>query len=187
MNREDLARVPLADEPWLAFLEGKNPAYPIEAMKADFEHIRERVEFMGNDPTSADTRLADYLLRVVPPATDTLTQLTVGGYFPRGRIWVLHSRVRYFDPDRRRAGLPPDVAALVHELKDDAVTVTLVNLNQVEPRNLVVQAGAYAEHLFTEADGSALTVRLAPGAGKKLTLKMKRYVNRPTLAFPWNR
>ena len=187
MNREDLARVPLADEPWLAFLEGKNPAYPIEAMKADFEHIRERVEFMGNDPTSADTRLADYLLRVVPPATDTLTQLTVGGYFPRGRIWVLHSRVRYFDPDRRRAGLPPDVAALVHELKDDAVTVTLVNLNQVEPRNLVVQAGAYAEHLFTEADGSALTVRLAPGAGKKLTLKMKRYANRPTLAFPWNR
>ena len=120
---------------------------------------------MGNDPTSADTRLADYLLRVVPPATDTLTQLTVGGYFPRGRIWVLHSRVRYFDPDRRRAGLPPDVAALVHELKDDAVTVTLVNLNQVEPRNLVVQAGAYAEHLFTEADGSALTVPL--GAGRR--------------------
>ncbi len=187
MNREDLARVPLEDEPWLAFLEGKNPAYPIEAMKADFEHIRERVEFMRNDPTSADTRLADYLLRVVPPATDTLTQLTVGGYFPRGRIWVLHSRVRYFDPERRRAGLPQDVAALVHALQDDAVTVTLVNLNQVEPRNLVIQAGAYAEHLFTEANSSALTVRLAPGAGKKLTLKMKRYANRPTLAFPWNR
>ncbi len=187
MRREDLARVPLEDEPWPAFLEGKNPAYPIEAMQADFEHIRERMEFMRNDPTSADTRLADYLLRVVPAATDTLAQLTIGGYFPRGRIWVLHSRLRYFDPERRRAGLPPDTAALVHELKDDAVTVTLVNLNQVEPRDVIVQAGGYAEHRFTEADGSALTVRLAPGAGKKLTLKMERYANPPTLAFPWNR
>ena len=187
MRREDLARVPLEDEPWPAFLEGKNPAYPIEAMQADFEHIRERMEFMRNDPTSADTRLADYLLRVVPAATDTLAQLTIGGYFPRGRIWVLHSRLRYFDPERRRAGLPPDTAALVHELKDDAVTVTLVNLNQVEPRDVIVQAGGYAEHRFTEADGSALTVRLAPGSGKKLTLKMERYANPPTLAFPWNR
>ena len=187
MRREDLARVPLEDEPWPAFLEGKNPAYPIEAMQADFEHIRERMEFMRNDPTSADTLLADYLLRVVPAATDTLAQLTIGGYFPRGRIWVLHSRLRYFDPERRRAGLPPDTAALVHELKDDAVTVTLVNLNQVEPRDVIVQAGGYAEHRFTEADGSALTVRLAPGAGKKLTLKMERYANPPTLAFPWNR
>ena len=187
MRREDLARVPLEDEPWPAFLEGKNPAYPIEAMQADFEHIRERMEFMRNDPTSADTRLADYLLRVVPATTDTLAQLTIGGYFPRGRIWVLHSRLRYFDPERRRAGLPPDTAALVHELKDDAVTVTLVNLNQVEPRDVIVQAGGYAEHRFTEAAGSALTVRLAPGAGKKLTLKMERYANLPTLAFPWNR
>ena len=187
MRREDLARVPLEDEPWPAFLEGKNPAYPIEAMQADFEHIRERMEFMRNDPTSADTRLADYLLRVVPATTDTLAQLTIGGYFPRGRIWVLHSRLRYFDPERRRAGLPPDTAALVHELKDDAVTVTLVNLNQVEPRDVIVQAGGYAEHRFTESAGSALTVRLAPGAGKKLTLKMERYANPPTLAFPWNR
>lgn len=187
MNREDLARVPLEKEPWLAFLEGENPAYPIEAMQADFEHVRERVEFMHNDPTSADTRLADYLLRVVPSTTDTLTELTTGGYFPGGRIWVLHSRLRYFDPQRRRAGLPQDVAALVHELKDDSVTVTLVNVNQVESRDLIVQAGAYAEHLFTDADSSALTVRLEPGAGKKLTLPMKRYANRPTMSFPWNR
>jgi hypothetical protein len=187
MDRKDLARVALDDEPWVAFLEGKNPSYPIEAMQRDFEHIRERIEFMRNDPTSADTRLADYLLRVVPAATDALTELTTGGYFPGGRIWVLHSRLRYFDPDRRRAGLPEDVAALVHELSADSVTVTLVNVNQVEARDVIVQAGAYAEHQFTDSNSSALTVRLAPGAGKKLTLKMKRYANRPNLAFPWSR
>jgi hypothetical protein len=36
-------------------------------------------------------------------------------------------------------------------------------------------------------DASAFTVRLAPGAGARLTLKMKRHVNAPTLSFPWDR
>jgi hypothetical protein len=30
-------------------------------------------------------------------------------------------------------------------------------------------------------------VRLAAGAGARLTLKMKRHVNAPTLSFPWDR
>ncbi len=34
-------------------------------------------------------------------------------------------------------------------------------------------------------DGPHLTVRLAPGAGVRLTLGMKRYTNQPTFAFPW--
>ena len=29
------------------------------------------------------------------------------------------------------------------------------------------------------------TVRLAPGAGGRLTLRMRRYAERPTFAFPW--
>ena len=28
-------------------------------------------------------------------------------------------------------------------------------------------------------------VRLAPGAGTRLTIGMRRYANPPTLAFPW--
>jgi hypothetical protein len=28
-------------------------------------------------------------------------------------------------------------------------------------------------------------VRLAPGAGAKLTIRMKRFANDPTLSFPW--
>jgi len=28
-------------------------------------------------------------------------------------------------------------------------------------------------------------VRLAPGAGAKLTIKMKRFANDPSLSFPW--
>jgi hypothetical protein len=72
----------------------------------------------------------------------------------------------------------------------------LVNINPVEDREVVVQAGAYAEHQFIQAtageetlalDRSAFTVRLAPGCGSRIEMRMKRYVNAPTLAFPWDR
>ena len=195
MDPADLQRVPLEDEPWLAYLQGEQPDYPTAAMNADLAHIRERLERMRNDETAPETRLADYLLGIVPAATDALSQLTVGGYFPGGRIWVLHSRLRYFDPDRRRAGLPQDVAALVDELSGDAVSVTLVNLNEQEEREIVVQAGGYGEHQFKglEVDGQmrdldarAVSIRLAPGAGERLTFRMERYANAPDLSFPWS-
>ena len=195
MQQEDLQRVPQQQEPWIAFLQGNDPGYPERAMEADLEHIRGRLELQRNDETSAETRLADYLLGIVPATTDTLSELTTGGYFANGRIWVLHSRLRYFDPDRRRAGLPPDVAALVHSLEDDSVSVTLVNLSDSEAREVVVQAGGYAEHQFTaleresgavDLDTNAVSVRLAPGSGERLTLGMTRYANQPDLAFPWS-
>ena len=61
-----------------------------------------------------------------------------------GNIWSLHARLRYFDPVRRRSGLPEDVAALVEKISANSVTVSLVNLNAVESRDVIVQAGAYA-------------------------------------------
>ena len=194
MDRKDLERVPV--EGWLAFLEGKNPGYPEKALKAAFSELRKRVERMRTDPTSPDTRLADWLLGFSPAQTNALTNLTLGGYFANGRIWTLHSRLRYFDPDTRRSGLPDGVAALVEKLSADSVTVTLVNTNQVEPRTVAVQAGGYAEHRFisvtqggetTAIDHPYVTVRMEPGAGNRLTFKMKRYANRPTLAQPWQR
>ena len=129
-------------------------------------------------------------------ATDALTNLTIGGYFARGRVWGLHCRFRYFDPERRRAGLPPDVGALVEKLDADSATLTLVNTNPIEPRTMVVQAGGYGEHQFdsatsagkTAAIGSPIvTVRLAPGSGGSIEFKMSRYKNPPTLAHPWDR
>ena len=197
MQDRDLARVPLEDERWIAFLQGGDPGYPIRSMQEDFRHIRDRLATQRNDTTTAETRLADYLLGIMPATTETLTRLTTGGYFARGRIWVLHSRLRYFDPDRKRAGLPPDVAALVHELRDDSVAVTLVNVNQAEAREVLVQAGGYAEHQFTgvdngegsgmrSIDSKVVAVKLAPGAGQRLELRMDRYANMPDLSLPWN-
>jgi hypothetical protein len=119
------------------------------------------------------------------------------GGLPTGRdVHVLHARVRYFDPARRRAGLPEHVGALVERMTEGDVTVRLVNLDPVEPKTVIVQGGAYAEHQIgnIQVEGSAapipvddtnFAVRLAPGAGTRLTLGLKRYANQPTLAYPW--
>jgi hypothetical protein len=213
MDRKDLERLPIAtkfeggggrdgySEPdrsaqWLGYLEGKLADFPEKALQADLSRVRRKMEMIRTDQTTADSRLADYLLDNNPATTNGLVNLTMGGYFSRGRIWVLHSRFRYFDPVKRRAGLPEDVGALVDSLSADSAAVTLVNVNPIEAREVVVQAGGYGEHRFesvtvdgktTAFSGPVVTIRLEPGAGSRLQFKMTRYANRPTFAFPWDR
>ena len=131
-----------------------------------------------------------------PAATEALVRLMFGALVPGREGGLLNARVRYFDPVRRRAGVPEDVAALVSAMGDRSMSLTLVNTSASEPRTLIVQAGGYAEHQFESVawngrterlDARDFTVRLAPGAGATLTLAMRRYVNTPTVAFPWNR
>jgi hypothetical protein len=193
MDRRDLERLPKTG--WIGFLEGANPGYPEQALRRSLEFISRRVREMENDSTTPDTRLADYLMGFNPASVDALAELTWGAYLS-GNIWSLHARVRYFDPERRRAGLPEDVAALVEKLTDDSVTLTLVNINQVHARSVVIQAGGYGEHQFGSASLNGRTVpihaswvqaRLAAGAGARIELQTKRYVNPPAAAFPWDR
>jgi hypothetical protein len=194
MRRGDRERLPTT--PWLAFLEGRDPGYPERALRADFGAIRRKVAGLRRDPTTPDTRLADDPLGFNPATVDTLAQLVLGGLLPGRTGSILHCRVRPFDPQAHRAGLPEDVAALVESLSADETTLVLVNVNQSEPRTVVVQAGGYAEHHFTSVvldgrevtlDRPDLTFHLAPGAGARVLLKMRRYANTPTLAFPWDR
>jgi hypothetical protein len=131
-----------------------------------------------------------------PASVVSLEQL-MWGALPPGRAGeLLNARLRYFDPVGRRAGVPEDVGALISEMTAARTVVTLVNLNAAEPRTVVVQGGAYGEHRIESLEVSGktqpigardFTVRLAPGAGAKLALTMRRYVNPPTVAFPWDR
>ena len=181
-------------EPWGAYLSGDDPDYPVKALAGELAALREAVQRMREDESTPDTRLSESMNSMNPGACIwRLVELMLGGLPSRhiGVAW--HARVRYFDLDRGRAGIPEDVASLVDSMSADEVTVTLVNVSPVRRHALVLQAGAYAEHQLTqvEVDGtatpldeSAVTVHLAPGAGAKLTLKMKRYANQPTHAFP---
>jgi len=181
---------------WLNYLEGKNSGFPEQALAADFARLRQRVEGMRNDTTTPDTRLSDDPMKYNPASIYALNQLMQGGLHPGHRGSTLFSRLRYFDPVQRRAGIPEDVAALVDKITADEVAVTLVNTSQVAAREVLVQGGAYAEHQFlsvvnqketTPVNASVLTVKLAPGTGTRLTIKMERHAHQPTLQFPWNR
>jgi hypothetical protein len=196
MAPEDLNR--LTSTGWIAFLKGENPSYPEEALRRELEFIRDRIELMRNDPTTPDTRLADWPLRHNPVTTQALVQLTCGGHrLERGldRLFgLLHARLRYFDPERRRAGLPSDVAALITQMQATFVRVILVNMNPVESRSVIVQAGAYGENQIRQVsvagdtrtvDGRFFTVRLAPGAGAEFLVQDDRYVNQPSMSMPW--
>lgn len=194
METGDRDRVP--GNSWLHYLEGKNANYPEQALRHDLASVRQRVDGMRRDPTTPDTWLADDPMKFNPASVSSLIELMLGGIHPGHRGSILHCRLRYFDSIKRRAGIPEDVAALVEQMSAEEATLVLVNVNQVEARTVVLQAGAYAEHQLLSVSIGAksqsmnapcLTARLAPGAGNRLTLRMKRYANRPTMAFPWDR
>jgi hypothetical protein len=192
MKDADLKRLPM--QGWIAYLQGKKPDYPEEALRADLATIRRKMAGVRADTTTPDTRLSDDSLPYNPAEVTNLVNLMLGGLHSGNKTLILHSRVRYFDAAKRRSGLPDDVAALVEKLTADSTEVTLVNINQLEPRIVLIQAGGYGEHQFTSltlngktqpVDTNCLTVRLAPGAGAKLVLGTRRYANRPSLKPPW--
>lgn len=189
---DDRARI--GPNAWLDFLDGKNASYPETALERDLDAVAHKVAAFRADRKPPELRLADNMMDYNPATTSSLVQL-MWGALPPGRAGeLLSARVRYFDPTRRRAGVPEDVAALVTELADRRTVVTLVNVNATQPRTVLVQAGGYGEHQFESVTWNGHTQRLqarvfaltlAPGCGASLTLTMRRYVNAPTVRFPW--
>lgn len=181
---------------WVDFLLARNPAYPEQALESDLRSIRDRVDAFRRDTRPPNMRLADNMLGHNPAATQSLVHLMWGALMPGRSGDLLNARLRYFDPDRKRAGVPEDVAALVSELSDTHTTVTLINLSSSHARTVIVQGGGYGEHQLvsvtrggdtTPIDAPLLTARLEPGCGQTLVLAMKRYANRPTVLHPWHR
>ena len=111
---------------------------------------------------------------------------------------MLQAHLRYFDPQRRRPGLPEYVAALVDRVRADGVSLTLVNTDLVEGRSVLLQAGSFGEHQFTgaqlaieagpdqsiEVEGPYLQVHLGPAAQARLHLGLKRFARSPSYDFP---
>jgi hypothetical protein len=199
----DRSALDLLPEPpaWVRYLDGADATFPERALGEDLELLRRKVAMQRADARTPDTTMSDDPNRINPATTNALVQLMLGG-LPVGRTgYPLHCRLRYFDPARRKAGVPEHVGALVERMIEEEVTVRLVNLDPVSSRTVIVQGGAYAEHQITtvrtdslaagesptttEVDHSHFVVRLAPGAGGRLVVGMNRYVNQPTLALPW--
>ena len=93
---------------------------------------------------------------------------------------------------------PEAVVATAPRLAEYGQSVTIVNTNPLEPRDVILQAGSFGEHLFTEATTDAhiseeapmqvnskhLAVRLGPAATAQLSLGLKRFAGVPSYAQP---
>jgi hypothetical protein len=181
--------------PWISFLRGRNPRFPVEVLKATYGETLRRLRLIREDRTRPEERDVHHWQQRNPVVLEGLVQLMLGAPNHIYHGGLLHCRVRYFDPRRRRPGLPEDVAALVERVKRDGITLTLVNLHPSDSRDVIVQAGAFGEHRFTGVRlGERTTavgrkffhVRLAPGAAGRMEAGMECHVNRPTYAFPWH-
>lgn len=186
--------------PWLRFIAGYNPHYPEAILQANYAEVCRRLEKMRHDDGNPADWDVHHWQEINPVTCEGLVQLTLGAPQPVYHGGLLHCRVRYFDGRSRRPGLPPGVAALVERVLPDGIQIRLVNTHPMAAQEVVVQAGAFGEHAFTEvrsvddagqpSGGSlavhapAFRVSLAPAAGVALQAGMRRFVNQPTYAQP---
>jgi hypothetical protein len=186
----------LTEHARLMYYAGKNPDWPLEVLKADYTEVMKRMNFMQNDPRNIYSIQKDDLYPNNPVITKGLVQTTMGTPQTVYNGGLLRATVRYFDGDLQRPGLPQDVSALVDGIQANETKLHLVNLNPVQTRKLIIQSGAFGEHSFTEVaegqskitvNGSYFMVELPPASSIHLTIGMKRFVNKPSYSFPWDK
>jgi hypothetical protein len=218
------------EAPWLRFLAGDNPAYPETILEQSLSQMAMRLRWIRDnrivrvyDPrveaarTAPDIRNADphHWQTVNPVSTEALLQLTGGAPQQIYNAGLVQAYLRYFDPARRRPGLPPDVAALVRRVNADSIEFELVNVSAFHSREVIIQAGQYGQHQFLtvqydersdqdpdqprhsfisqprsiqrSADVNApwIAVQLPPAASIRLTAKLRRFAHPPTYRFPF--
>lgn len=203
------------EQPWVRFLVGENPTYPEDILRASYSVVCRRLTQIREDQNAATHNNVHHWQYLNPVLTEALIQLTLGAPQIIYNGGLLMSRVRYFDAERKRPGLPQDVAVLVETLEADRTVLRLVNVSPFQTRQVIVQAGAFGEHRFTEARYTARTseypgtigeyaapslstttrtvsvqdvrfqVRLPAGMEITLDLGTERFVNQPSSALPW--
>lgn len=181
---------------WFLYVRGHFPDFPQKMLEGSYQEVCRLVEAIRNDREDPKKVYIQHWVGLNPVLCEALVQLTTGAPYPIYHGGLLHCRVRYFDPERCRPGLPEDVAALVTSVHDEGFQVQLVNLDPQRPRRVILQAGAFGEHTFTQVrladvqseqmiNSKWLEVTLGPSAGATLNLKTKRYVHTPKYENPW--
>jgi hypothetical protein len=145
-------RITDQDLEWAQFIKGNNPGYAERALRSTTKTVIRKIEFIQKEHGDPETFVDNKWILVDPMKLDSLVRLSVGGLPVKVQGEMLYSQVRYFDGEKRRAGLPPDVAALVTHIEKDWIELEVINLNAAEPRQLIIQGGAYGEHSFESVE-----------------------------------
>lgn len=185
---------------WFSYIRGGNSQYPEQILEANYELILDQLDKIRSeqgDPAAWDVH---HWQLMTPMIMEGLVQTTLGAPMHIYHGGLLHGRVRYYDAQSKRPGLPEGVAALVEQISNDSTTLTLVNLDPIAAQTVVIQAGTFGEHSFGSViirnqaseitqtiavDSKWLFIQLAPGAGAQLELETARYVHSPSYETPW--
>jgi len=170
--------------PWHCYLQGDLPSYPTQILDAQYTEVARRLAVMENDDGDPETWDVHHWQEINPVHTEALLQLACGGPQVIYHGGLLHTRLRYFDTEQKRPGLPLDVAALVSKLTPESLTVTLSNTAPRHTRRVTLQAGQFGEHEFV-GHGKQLTITLPPATQLTQTLAQKRFVHRPSYQHPF--
>lgn len=187
--------------PWYEFLSGSRPDYPVEILHHTIEHVAEKLELARERRSGYVPEDDEFLNRDSPFDVEGLVQCILGGPMPLYNGGLLRTRVRPFDLDRERPGLPDDVAALVAGMTDSSTTIELVNLG-ARDRTVALQAGTFGEHVFGDVhydarsdgnrqrrtlpvDASAVEVTLPGASAARLECETRRFAGQPSYDPPW--
>ncbi|MCC6363643.1 MAG: hypothetical protein IT165_08960 [Bryobacterales bacterium] len=173
------------EAPHLLYLAGDNPDWPTKVLAAEYSQVVRNLERIRGGTFEHEWK-SQTVTEQNPVFTNGLAQMTTGAPDLSFNGGLLMARVRYYDADRKRPGLPEDIAALVEKLTSDQAVVRLVNTSAAHTRRVIIEAGAYGQHEFTSPQkGRWLTVELPPSTSIRLELGMRLFVNRPGYAQPW--
>jgi hypothetical protein len=182
------------EEPWFTYLDGRNPSYPEEMLETAIALSADRTRYLEEVATGDVGDVFDLWQQQNPVLTEALVQLTCGAPQVLYNGGLMQARLRYFDAQRLRPGLPADVAALVDSIEPERTAVTLVNTSTHESRCVIVQAGAFGEHEIVSVQtsgqdinigGSRLQVDLEPHATIRLQLRLRLRAHTPTSTLPF--
>ncbi len=203
------------EQPWFAYIQGENPDYPEQILRASLAQVYRRMEQVRRDETDPRDNHIHWWQQLNPVTTEALIQLTLGAPQMLYNGGLLLAPIRHFDPDSDRPGLPPDVAALVESVEGERVDLHLVNLSVLSERTVRVQAGTLGEHEFAQVTYDKIVseypgpvgdyatpevvtgsetaqindvyfdVALPPGTEIRLSLGLRRHVNPPSYAVSW--
>ncbi len=183
-------------KPWLAFIEGRDPTYPERIIEATADTVNRSLDSLEADDSDPEERHCYHFVGLNPVLPEGLVQMAMGTPAAIYNGGLLQVHVFYFDPVRRRPGLPEHVAALVDEVSHEHARVTLINTDPVAAHPVLLQSGAFGEHEFTEAtvedgddgatqiQGKHLRIDLGPGAQIRLRLGLRRFAHTPTYTMP---
>ena len=167
-------------------------------MSAEYYSALSVLDQIQNDKRDRETIKNEYKSPPNPVFTKGLTRVTTGSPQSVYCGGLLRATVRYFDPDRKRPGLPEDVSVLVDELRPDSVGLQFVSLNSRASRELIVQAGAFGEHSFSyielpegkgikrkiPVNSKYFRICLPPFGYVRLKIGLRRFVNQPAYTHP---